>query len=1095
MSKVKHPVLSYLEAMRDVRATGKATAEQSYKSKLESLLTAIGKEFEPELHATMELKGEGAGRPDLGIFEKKSGNLRLVVEVKGPKETLYDIASGDQVSKYWKRYGFVLVTNLREFVLVARDVTGKASIEARYQISPTAEEFAKAKPSALAKEHEQGLTDFLLGVFARPSPILKPKDLAADMARHAREAKRRLGWHCGDALRPLQEAFESALGLTFEDDKGLDFFRSSLVQTLFYGLFSGWMLWRQSIPKNRKPPEFDWKNASDFLALPLIGDLFDEVAKPKRLTELGLREPLEWAAASLNRVEHDEFFLNFDSDHAITLFYEPFLAAFDPELRKQLGVWYTPPEIVRYMVGRVNQLLISELGIDDGLADENVYILDPATGTGSYLIEVARRIYQTLEENGAGALAASAVKKAVMTRVFGFEILPAPYVVAHLQLGVLLKSLGSSLAGKERAGVYLTNALTGWEPPKGAKQSLAFPFLQDEQDAAAKVKREAPIIVILGNPPYNGYAGVALSEERDLSTGYKTVKRGPKPEGQGLNDLYVRFFRMAERRITASKEQRGIVCYISNYRWLDGLSAPGMREEYLEAFDSIYIDCLNGDKFKNGKLTPEGKPDPSVFSTEANREGIETGTAVTTLVRKKSHNPAESIWFRHFWGKSKREDLVKSLARKLPGKHAQLVPPWELGYPFYPGVYHRDFALWPTVEDLMPTSFPGVKTSRDAALVDHDRDRLTARMRRYFDRSVVDSDLRDEIPQLADSTSGFDAHSVRKALLKKGFTPDSIVSYAYRPLDNRWLYWDRDAKLLDRSRPEFFDQVFASNLYLFTTARTRKDVVEAVFVTDCLTDLNMMDSGARGFPMMLREDRATLFGGTGNDEPLANLSAAALRYLLALKVPQDTLFFHVLAITNSPAYRTQNEGGLRHSWPRVPLPKKVDALQRSAALGRQIADLLLPDRPVSGVTSGKLRAEIKKLAIPAKVGGNPIDPEKDLEVTAGWGHYGVENAVMSGKGKFSRNDDGPDAALDIYINDTIFWHNVPRSVWEMTIGGYPVVKKWLSYREKRVLGRALRTDELMYVTQMVRRLSAILSLSDLLDANYSACAKSHSDIM
>ncbi len=334
--KKARPCLSISEPCTPC-ATGKATDEQSYKSALERLLTAIGADSDPELFATMELKQEGAGQPDLGVFEKKSNNLRLVVEVKGTRDNIHDTASGEQVTKHWNRYGFVLASNFREFVLVARDEAREPVIEARYQITSDPEEFWRAKPGALAKEHEQGLTDFLNGVFARPAPITKPKELASDLARHAREAKRRLAKHPADALLPLQAAFEAALGLSFDEKKGLAFFRSSLVQTLFYGLFSGWMLWRQTLPKGKLPPKFDWKDASDFLALPLIGDLFDEVAKPKRLTELNLREPLEWAASSLNRVDHVTFFKTFDADHAITLFYEPFLQAFDPDLRNSLA--------------------------------------------------------------------------------------------------------------------------------------------------------------------------------------------------------------------------------------------------------------------------------------------------------------------------------------------------------------------------------------------------------------------------------------------------------------------------------------------------------------------------------------------------------------------------------------------------------------------------------------------------------------------------------------------------------------------------------------------------------------------------------------
>ena len=217
------------------------------------------------------------------------------------------------------------------------------------------------------------------------------------------------------------------------------------------------------------------------------------------------------------------------------------------------------------------------------------------------------------------------VKQAALTRVFGFEIMPAPFVVSHLQVGLVLRELGITLdAEHERAGVYLTNALTGWEPH--VNKPLPFPELEEERGKAEKVKQEAPILVILGNPPYNGFAGMAVTEERALSTAYRTTTRVRRPEGQGLNDLYVRFFRMAERRI-AEKTGQGIVCFISNYSWLDGLSFTGMRERYLEAFDAIRVDCLNGDKYKTGKTTPEGKPDPSIFSTEHNREGIQVGTA------------------------------------------------------------------------------------------------------------------------------------------------------------------------------------------------------------------------------------------------------------------------------------------------------------------------------------------------------------------------------------------------------------------------------------------------------------------------------------
>ena len=500
------------------------------------------------------------------------------------------------------------------------------------------------------------MLEYLKRVLLHNAPLAAPQDVAGILASYAHDARLRIEQADLPALTSLRQALEDALGLRFEGEKGEHFFRSTLIQTLFYGVFSAWVLWARR--RDAKPSEktgfadalretaapyavaggFDWRSAHYLLRVPMLRALFVQVADPARLGALGLIEVLDWTAAALNRVDRAEFFKSFDEGHAVQYFYEPFLHAFDPELRKELGVWYTPEEIVRYQVERVDAVLRSELGLADGLADPNVVVLDPCCGTGAYLRAVLRRIAVTLHEKGGDALVANDLKKAAMERVFGFEILPAPFVIAHLQLGLELETLGAPLSDRcdppERAGVYLTNALTGWEPPKEKPKQIAFPGFDDERDAAGKVKQEKPILVILGNPPYNGFAGLAMDEERDLSNAYRTAKKVAAPQGQGLNDLYVRFFRMAERRIV-EKNGQGVVCFISNYSWLDGLSFTGMRERYLDVFDKISIDCLNGDKYKTGKLTPEGAPDPSVFSTEFNHEGIQVGTAIALLVRKR----------------------------------------------------------------------------------------------------------------------------------------------------------------------------------------------------------------------------------------------------------------------------------------------------------------------------------------------------------------------------------------------------------------------------------------------------------------------------
>ena len=296
---------------------------------------------------------------------------------------------------------------------------------------------------------------------------------------------------------------------------------------------------------------------------------------------------------------------------------------------------------------------------------------------------------------------------------------------------------------------------------------LPFPDLEEERKKADEVKQKARILVILGNPPYNGFAGMAqeLPEERGLSLAYRTTKRVRPPEGQGLNDLYVRFFRMAERRIV-EKTGRGIVSFISNYSWLDGLSHPGMRERYLEAFDVIRIDCLNGDAGKTGKTTPEGLPDPSIFSTEHNREGIAVGTAIATLIRKKQHSPTSTVAFRHLWGTAKGAELLASAESEPATLYQIIAPSLELGLPFIQTEVSGSYYEWPKLTELLPTSFPGVKTSRDEFLVSIDQDVLEARLAAYFNTDVSHEELRERFPMIMATTSGFNGKKVREDSVK-----------------------------------------------------------------------------------------------------------------------------------------------------------------------------------------------------------------------------------------------------------------------------------------------------------------------------------------
>ena len=644
------------------------------------------------------------------------------------------------------------------------------------------------------------------------------------------------------------------------------------------------------------------------------------------------------------------------------------------------------------MVARVDRALKDDLGIADGLAADNVYVLDPCCGTGAYLAEVLRRIAENLKGQGLGALTGARVKRAATERVFGFEIMPAPFVIAHLQVGLTMQALDAPLAddGNERAGVFLTNALTGWEPT--VQKPLLIPELEEERERAGQVKQDTPILVIIGNPPYNGFAGMAVDEERELSQAYRTTRRVRRPEGQGLNDLYVRFFRMAERRI-AEKTGRGVVCFISNYSWLDALSFTGMRERYLEEFDVIRIDCLNGDKYKTGKTTPDGSPDPSIFSTPEDPVGIQVGTAIATLVRKADHAPAETISFRHLWGQAKREELDETAETAPTTLYDTYAPVLPLGLPFAQVAVSDGWFEWPALPDLFPVSFPGVKTSRDSFLVDIDLERLKARVADYFDPELSHADIGQRYPGVMTATARFDARLVRDALLARGGPVQSgFVRHAYRPFDNRWLYWEAETKLLDEKRTEYKPHVFEGNLCLVLQSRARPDLSPPLLISH-IGDLNQMNSGVYCTPAWLHDGHLKLGGDQTRCRP--NLSPVAQRYLERLGRSVDDLFQIVLAVLHDPAYHEANADALRAEGPRIPLPGWPDgddagaaeALAKSAARGRKLAQLLDSDTPVPGITEGALRPEAAAIAVPATTDGRNMAGD-DFALTAGWGHFG-----------------------------------------------------------------------------------------------------------
>ncbi|MGA3134818.1 MAG: type ISP restriction/modification enzyme [Terracidiphilus sp.] len=1147
-----YTVADYVTDLRAIRSTGSATAETSYYPPVDRLFNAVGQTLHPAVLFSTQLRDSGAGLPDGGFFPQPKRQRRSsepeplrnpergVVEIKPADYSLDTLTTEPQTLRYLRQYGLVFITNLREFRLLQLTPSGSVQTVEPYILAATPADLWSAPLSTFAK-HKDLLPDFLARVMLHSAPLVQPKDVAWLLASYAREARARAEDHPLGSFEAVKRALQESLGMKFEGEKGEHFFRSTLVQTLFYGIFSAWVLWRRT-PEGRAPgAHFDWRLSAYYLRVPVLRKLFGEVSEPGALNSIQLQEVLNRAGEALNRVQ-PAFFDTFREDDAVAYFYEPFLEAFDPQLRKDLGVWYTPKEIVNYMVERVDHLLRTQLNQPLGLASPAVRILDPCCGTGAYLTAVLHRIHRTLLENAGddSALVPNSLRTAALTRVFGFEIMPAPFVISHLQIAALLEREHAPLTDQHRAGVYLTNALTGWVPERHP-QSVIFREFEKEREDSEHIKQQGTILVILGNPPYNGYAGIAtIEEERDLTNAYREAIPGlPAPQGQGLNDLYIRFFRIAERRIVGDANVHGnesgcgIVSFISNYSWLDGLSHTTMRDRYLRTFNDIYIDNLHGDR-RISEYAPDGRTSETVFAVTGTSVGIRIGTAIGTLVRKTIPNTEAEVHYRDFENaraSERRKALMRSIKEQESG-YTPLIVNRAMGLPFKPRKFENNYMTWPRLPEFFDVSFAGVKTSRDSLVVDIDFERLEERMRKYLDPEVSDEALKEIVTDSMESTKSYDAHAVRhflqtrvlrkfqgqvteeerKRLLAAAFRPWQIRRYTYRPFDLRWIYWEPETELLDRKRSEALPDIFPGNRFL----EARQHESGTTFTRGAITS-SLSDNFGNGLSTFFPFNRSVWgvmdgkeFGHVGM--PNIGIGWDYLYKLYPRELIEDEdahtyLHLHVVATLHAPQYRTENVGALLGDWPRIPLPATAELLAHSASLGRRLAELLDAESSVNLVAEWSFLAALKL----------PRDPNLDeaLKLTAGWGHKGQGSTVTPGRG-LSPERPWTDAereklaalaaaqsltlevaltllgetCVDVYLNGNAHWSAVPVNVWNYTLGGYQVLKKWLSYREftaepaSPLLHRALHAEEAAYFAQVVRRIAAILLLGPALDSSY-----------
>ena len=1141
---------SYLRdvgALLAARSTTEATYYPAIKGLLAAALAVEGLPFHVRVNTSEETPGGGINIPDVALYDHRGEFLVLCGEVKLPDTDLDALAMStdrnDQIGRYLALTRAVLLSNVRAFglVTVTPDWDGAGpvppqgrrieQIVALWPLPAPPQQKPQLDAASLA-----ALPELVATAVTRYAPIGDPESLARIMARQARRAKADLPVKFTHAVQGLLDDFSMALGVTFTGPEGAEFLRSSLIQTAFYGLFAGWALWWQTARQRA----FRWEDLADYLTIPFLGSLFHEFRHPSRIKELRLAKHLDIATETLQRVDAERFFERFrppmlDEDTpatttAIMYFYEPFLETFDPELRKALGVWYTPPHIIRYQVAKIDRLLRDELGCSRGFADERVVVLDPACGTGAYLIEVLRHMARQLTDEGSQAMMAAQLLDAMCRRFIGFEVLTAPFVVAQLQLYLLLSQAGAEPDATHRPAVFLTNALTGWHGPEQLK--LNFPELQEEYDAARGVKRDAKVIVVLGNPPYNRFAGVPLDEEAELVDHYKGITRDKKGKQLGpsalftrwgirkqlLNELYVRFLRLAEVRI-GEKAEFGVVSYISNSSFLTGRSHPMMRESLLRRFHAIWIDNLNGDKFATGKVIPaglqgEGAADQSVFTTDRDSRGIQVGTCITTYLKRKRIAPSTAIAtvnYRNFWGRaaSKREALVASLsldawpratreaaARTPEGPRAyeQVVPTAGTRWRLIPA-RGSGFDEWPAFDELFPVAFQGVNPNRglEGSVSDTDRTVLEERMLDYFSTASFD-ELKERHPVLCTVRARYAPKRTRETLVAAGgFDRGKVLRYIVRPFDTRWIYYEREGKLLNECRARLGDHL-GDNEFLVSAPKARRVLGSRPLILSALFDLHLHEWGSAGFPAEVERGgrcgglfEAEVAGGERRanlDEGLwwvlkdawgmmGDLTGADARRLCR------ALFRYCLAISHAPQYETDHKESLAQDWPHIPICKDAAAFREIAEFGDGLARLLDPESEADAVVGDLLSRDARTLAVVCRTGRGSIKAA-DL-VVAGAGRWKERARHQS---EAQRAEWGV-LTGDLYLSDAVFLSHVPAAVWHYEMGGYPVVKKWLGYRGSRARsGAPLTLGELVHLRGMIHRIAALLTLRPAADEAY-----------
>ena len=1044
-------IRDYIHALEKALATGDAT-EHTHRPALKAFIENLAS----DVVATNEPKHIDCGAPD---FILRKGSVTVgYIESKDVGKRLDEIEKSDQLKRYRNSLSNLVLTDYLEFRWY---VDGECRLKAR--LGNTTREGKIKRDSEGIQEVAELLTNFLSH---KAEGVGTPKELARRMARQAHLIRNLI-------INAFQNEPEGgnlhAQLVAFRDnlipDLSVEYFADMYAQTIAYGLFAARC-------NSNSGSSFTRLDAAQNLPRtnPFLRKLFQYIAG------YDLDDRIAWlvddlaqilAQADMEAVLKD-FGKHSGKEDPVVHFYETFLKEYDEKIREMRGVYYTPEPVVSYIVRSVDHLLKTRFNKPQGLADDKTLILDPAVGTATFLYTAINEIYQANVARGQQGLWNNYVAEKLLPRIFGFELLMAPYAVAHLKLGLLLQETGYEFQSDQRLGIYLTNTLD--EAIKHS-ETLFAQWITEEANAAAEIKKEKPIMVVLGNPPYSGIsANASISAATDPKTGkpkqeltwigkliedYKVVDGKPLNERKHwLQDDYVKFIRFGQWRI--KETGKGILAFITNHGYIDNPTFRGMRQSLLNTFTDIYILNLHGN-VKKKEVAPEGGKDENVFD-------IQQGVAICLLVKEQNNTTPAKVHYADLWGL--REEKYQALFEMEVDNTAwmELIP----NTPFYSFVPHNE-ELRPEYEqgwkvtDIFPTNCTGIVTARDSIIIDFDSQTLIKRITDFADSLLSENDLRhkyfknkQEGKYPPGDTRGWKLPEARKKLSSEKNLTVFIKPFLYRPFDIRPIYYT--SYMVDWPRPEVMRHMLdRRNLAVLWTRPMSPNYDFSVLTTRFLVDQCAVGNKSAGAgisyagPLYLYPAEGEMnFDGNKrrpnlNPEFINDVSGKlGLTFIedgkgdLGQTFGPEDIFHYAYAIFHSPTYRSRYAEFLKIDFPRLPLTSDKKLFKALAAKGAALVSLHLMESP----------------ALNSFITRYPADGSNEVE-------------------KISYNEN----TQRIYINKTQYFERVPPDVWNFHVGGYHVCQKWLKDRKSRILSY----DELNHYQKVIVAMKETIRLMNEID--------------